>query len=303
MLIPEKTYSFVEENPRNKLTFKKFFKELYYRIMYDEISFLAANLSYYFVLSILPMILVALALTPYFNIDQSYILAKINSVAPGVLGNYIFGMISEVLNNKSNTILTFGIVFTLWSASNGIYGLMYAFNMAFRVREERMWIVIKFISIISTIVILVAMFIMLTLLVFGKQIAWVLFHRLNFDEEFSIMWNYMTYLLPSFFTFVILIFLYILATNLKIGISRVAPGALFASIAWILLSKLFGYYIDHFSSYIKTYGSIGAIMSFIIWLYLTGYILILGAQINAILYNYKVENRKYEETHIKIEEK
>lgn len=302
MLIPEKTYSFIEDKPRNKLTFKKFCKEIYYRVMYDEISFQAANLSYYFILSILPMLLVALALTPYFNIDQDYLLEKINSIAPGVLGDYIFGMISEVLNNKSNTILTFGIIFTLWSASNGIYGLMYAFNMSFRVREERMWIIVKFISVILTVIIMLAMFVMLVLLVFGKQITWLLFHKFNFDEGFYTMWNYVTYLLPLLFTFVIFIFLYTLATNLKLKIKIVAPGALFASISWIVLSKLFGYYIDHFSNYIKTYGSIGAIMLFIMWLYLTGYVLILGAQINAILYNYKVEHRKFEETHVYLKE-
>lgn len=302
MLIPEKTYSFVEDKPKNKLTFKKFIKELYYRIMYDEISFLAANLSYYFILSLLPMLLVALALTPYFNINQDYLLQKINSVAPGVLGEYIFGMISEVLNNKSNTILTFGIVFTLWSASNGIYGLMYAFNVAFRVKEERMWLIVKIISVIFTVIIMLIMFVVLVLLVFGKQITWLMFHKFNFDEQFYSVWGYITYLLPFIFMFIIFICLYILATNLKIGIKIVSPGALFASLSWIIISKMFGYYIDHFSNYIKTYGSIGAIMLFIIWLYLTGYILILGAQINAIIYNYKIENRKFEETHIDLVE-
>lgn len=300
MLIPDKNYSFVEEHPKYKLTIKKFAKELYYRMMYDEISLLSANLSYYFILSILPMMLVALALTPYFNIDQQYLLSKINTLAPGVLGDYVFGMIREVLDNKNNTILTFGIIFTLWAASNGIYGLMYAFNISFRVKEERMWIVVKLISIVFTVVLMIAMFIMLVLLVFGRQITWLLFHRFNFDEQFYTVWSYITYLLPLFFTFFIFVFLYILATNLKIGFRSVAPGALFACISWILLSKAFGYYIDHFSNYIKTYGSIGAIMLFIMWLYFTGYVLIIGAEINAILYNYKVEDRRFEETHIDI---
>lgn len=300
MLIPDKNYSFVEEEPKNKLTLKKFTKELYYRIMHDEISLISANLSYYFILSILPMLLVALALTPYFNINQDYILTKIESIAPGALGEYIFRMISEVLNNKNDTILTLGILFSLWSASNGIYGLMYAFNIAFRVKEERMWLTVKFISVFFTIVLMIAMFIMLILLVFGKQITWLLFHKLDFDEGFYNLWNYITYLIPLLLTFFIFTFLYMLATNIKIPFKVAINGALFSAISWILISKLFGYYIDHFSNYIKTYGSIGAIMLFIMWLYFTGYILIIGAEINAILYNYRVENRKFEETHINI---
>lgn len=302
MLIPDKNYSFVDEKPKNKLTLWKFIKELYYRLMHDDIAVLSANLSYYFILSILPLIVVALSLTPYFKIDQNYLLEKINAIAPGVLGEYIFGMISEVLNNKSNTILTFGIIVTLWSASNGIYGLMYAFNVAFRVKEERMWLKVKIISVLFTVVLMISMFLMLVLLVFGKQITWLMFHKLNFDTGFYNMWNYITVLLPLIFTFVIFVFLYKLATNVKISFANVALGALFASISWIILSKLFGYYIDHFSNYIKTYGSIGAIMLFVMWLYFTGYILIIGAEINAIIYNYKVENRNFEETHIPVKE-
>lgn len=300
MLIPDKNYTFIGENPKNKLTFKKFLKELYYRMMHDELSLISANLSYYFVLSILPLLMVILALTPYFNINQNFLLTKIETIAPGVLGDYIFTLISEVLNNKNQTIITFGIIFTLWSASNGIYGLMYAFNIAYRVKEKRMWITVKIISIFFTIVIMVAMLLMLVLLVFGKQITWVLFHKLNFDKEFFDIWNYITILLPLFFTIIIFTFLYMLATNLKIPIKLAIPGAVFSAFSWIIISKVFGYYIDHFSNYIKTYGSIGAIMLFVIWLYFTGYILIIGAEINAILYNYRIENRKFEETHIEI---
>ena len=300
MLIPDKNYTFIGENPKNKLTFKKFLKELYYRMMHDELSLISANLSYYFILSILPLLMVILALTPYFNINQNFLLTKIETIAPGVLGDYIFTLISEVLNNKNQTIITFGIIFTLWSASNGIYGLMYAFNIAYRVKEKRMWITVKIISIFFTIVIMEAMLLMLVLLVFGKQITWVLFHKLNFDKEFFDIWNYITILLPLFFTIIIFTFLYMLATNLKIPIKLAIPGAVFSAFSWIIISKVFGYYIDHFSNYIKTYGSIGAIMLFVIWLYFTGYILIIGAEINAILYNYRIENRKFEETHIEI---
>ncbi|GAB7568134.1 hypothetical protein MUSASHINO07_06840 [Gemella sp. Musashino-2025] len=300
MFIPEKNYSFYEENPKGKLTFKKFVKEMYYRIMYDEISILSSNLSYYFILSLFPMLLVALALTPYFKIDQQFLLEKIQTFAPGDLGNYLFSIISEVLNNKSNnTILTFGIIFTLWSASNGIYGIIIAFNNAFRVRDERVWIVTKIISIIFTILFLVGMFLVLTLVVFGKQLTWLLFHKLHFDEGFSNLWTYLTYSFPMLFTFIVFVFIYILGPNVKVRVISIFPGAIFSTISWTLVSRLFGYYIDHFSSYIKTYGTIGGLMAFILWLYITGYILILGAEINAILHNYKVEHRVFEETHTK----
>lgn len=297
MFIPEKNYSFYEDNPKGKLTIKKFVKEMYYRLMYDEISLLSANLSYYFILSLFPMLIVALALTPYFKIDQQFLLEKIQSYAPGDLGDYLFDMISEVLNNKNNTIITVGIVFTLWSASSGIYGIIIAFNNAFRVRDGRIWIVTKIISVILTALFLVGMFLALALIVFGKQLTYILFHKFNLDEGFYNLWSVINYTLLLLFIFFVFMFLYTMGPNLKLKTISILPGALFATLSWTVVSKLFGYYIDHFSSYIKTYGTIGAFMAFILWLYITGYILIIGAEINAIFHNYKVEHRVFEETH------
>ena len=297
MFIPEKNYSFYDDNPKGKLTIKKFAKEMFYRVMYDEISLLSANLSYYFILSLFPMLIVALALTPYFKIDQQFLLEKIQSYAPGDLGDYLFDMISEVLNNKNNTIITVGIVFTLWSASSGIYGIIIAFNNAFRVRDGRIWIVAKLISVILTALFLVGMFVALVLIVFGKQLTYILFHKFNLDEGYYNLWSVLNSSLPVLFIFLIFVFLYTMGPNLKLKAISIIPGAIFATISWIIVSKLFGYYIDHFSSYIKTYGTIGAFMAFVLWLYITGYILIIGAEINAIFHNYKVEHRVFEETH------
>ena len=297
MFIPEKNYSFYDDNPKGKLTIKKFVKEIYYRLMYDEISLLSANLSYYFILSLFPMLIVALALTPYFKIDQQFLLEKIQNFAPGDLGDYLFDMISEVLNNKNNTIITVGIVFTLWSASSGIYGIIIAFNNAFRVRDGRIWIVTKLISVVITALFLLGMFVVLALVVFGKQLTYLLFHKFNLDEGFYNLWSVLNYSFPILFIFIVFVFLYIMGPNLKLKAISIIPGAIFSTISWALVSRLFGYYIDHFSSYIKTYGTIGAFMAFIIWLYITGYILIIGAEINAIFHNYRVEHRVFEETH------
>ena len=276
MFIPEKNYSFYEENPKGKITVKKFAKEMFYRVMYDEISLLSANLSYYFILSLFPMLIVALALTPYFKIDQQFLLEKIQSFAPGDLGDYLFNMISEVLNNKNNnTIITVGIVFTLWSASSGMYGIIIAFNNAFRVRDGRIWILTKLISIVFTALFLIGMFVVLALIVFGKQLTYLLFHKFNLDEGFYNLWSILNYSFPILFTFIVFMFLYIVGPNLKLKAISILPGALFSTISWTLVSRIFGYYIDHFSSYIKTYGTIGAFMAFIIWLYITGYILII----------------------------
>ena len=141
------------------------------------------------------------------------------------------------------------------------------------------------------------MFVVLALVVFGKQLTYLLFHKFNLDEGFYNLWSFLNYSFPVLFTFIVFLFLYIMGPNLKLKAISVFPGAIFSTISWTMISRMFGYYIDHFSSYIKTYGTIGALMAFIIWLYITGYILIIGAEIKAIFHNYRVEHRVFEETH------
>ena len=93
-----------------------------------------------------------------------------------------------------------GIVFTLWSASSGIYGIIIAFNNAFRVRDGRIWIVTKLISVVITALFLVGMFVVLALVVFGKQLTYLLFHKFNLDEGFYNLWSVLNYSFPILFT-------------------------------------------------------------------------------------------------------
>lgn len=286
MLLPSKTVNYYQQQPYGKLTVNKFCREIIGRLMNDEISGLAAQLAFYFIFSLFPMMIFLLTLTPYLKVDQNYVLKLIESHIPGNIGYIIFQTISEVLNHRSTTLLTFSLLAALWSASTGVFALMNAFNIAFRHQEDRSWLVVRSMSIFFTLILSLMFIMMLVLLVFGKQLGELIFAYLPGDTDFSHIWEVIRLGLPPIVILMILTLLYALAPATKTRFIATIPGAIFAMLAGLVVTTLFSYYVSNFGNYAKMYGSIGGVIAMLFWLYLMGFILILGAEINAIIHNY-----------------
>lgn len=291
MLMPNKTINCYEQSPYGKLTMRKFFREFIGRLQNDEISGLAAQLAFYFIFSMFPLMIFLLTLTPYLNIDQQYVLHLIQSNIPGNIGDVIFQTISEVLNNRSTTLLAFSLLAALWSASTGVFALMGAFNIAFRHEEHRNWLIVRTLSVFFTLVLSLMFIMMLILLVFGKQLGKLILNYLPKDTDFSFIWEVIRLGLPPIVIIVILTFLYRLAPSVKTKFISSVPGAIFAMLGGLVVTSLFSYYVGNFGNYSKMYGSIGGVIAMLFWLYLMGFILILGAEINAIFHNYYPKKR------------
>ncbi|TDM05307.1 YihY/virulence factor BrkB family protein [Macrococcus lamae] len=264
-----------------------FLQKLLYRISRDDASGLAAQLAYYFLLALFPLLIFLLTLIPLFNIDQSTITDAISKNAPGDTAKTINGIVGDVMKNSSGGLLSFGIIAALWSASNGMTALMNAFNVAYEVEDNRNPIIAKLLSVLFTIIMTLVLVVTLALPVFGEQIGNLLFGKLGLESQFVWVFNLIKIVLPVLVTFVVFMTLYTLAPHVKLKLKSVLPGALFATIVWLGASALFGLYVSNFANYSKTYGSIGGVIVLMLWLYLTGFIIIIGAQINAIFHQNK----------------
>lgn len=260
-----------------------FIQKLLYRIAKDDASGMSAQLAYYFLLSLFPLLIFLLTLIPLFNIEQSQITEAINNNAPGDTATLITGVVEDVMSNSSGGLLSFGLIAALWSASNGMTALMNAFNVAYEVEDSRNFFVAKGLSILFTIIMVLVFATALALPVFGGQIGNYLFGTVGLEQQFKWIFNLVQVALPVIITFIVFSALYTLAPHVKISWKSVLPGALFATVVWLGASFLFGIYVNNFSNYSKTYGSIGGIIVLMLWLYLTGFIIIIGAQINAII--------------------
>lgn len=261
---------------------------LIYRIGKDNATGLAAQLSYYFLLALFPTLIFVLTLIPLFQVNPDTITNMISENAPGDTAKLITGIIDDVMNNASGGLFSFGLIAALWSASNGMTALMNAFNVAYDVEDGRNAIILKIMSVFFTVIMVVVFGIAIALPIFGQQIGNLLFGPLGLESELRWIFSLIKVVLPLIVTFIVFITLYTLAPNIKIKLLSVVPGAAFTTVAWLGSSALFGLYVNNFANYSKTYGSIGGIIVLMIWLFLTGLIIIIGAEINAVLHQKKM---------------
>ncbi|MGC9616195.1 YihY/virulence factor BrkB family protein [Staphylococcus pasteuri] len=264
-----------------------FFSYLVYRIGKDDASGLAAQMTYHFVLAMFPMLIFLLTLLPVFNIDQSRITDMLSS-APSETSSIIKSVIGDVTKNSSGGLLSVGLILAIWSASNGMTAIMNSFNVAYDVEDSRNGILLKLLSVVFTIVMGFVFLIAMALPTLGSAISHYLFGPLGLDSQIKWIFTLLRVVLPLIIILLLFIVLYSVASNVKTKFRSVLPGAIFTSVIWLLGSFAFGWYISNFGNYSKTYGSIAGIIILLIWLYLTSFIIIIGAEINAIIHQRNV---------------
>lgn len=269
--------------------FSALISRLIRRIFENDLFGLAAQLAYFFLLSLFPLLLFLVSLLPYLPITQEDILGVIRDFAPGDSMQLIETNINE-LSQKNGKLLSFGIIATIWSASNGINAIVKALNSAYEVEESRPFLIARGMAILFTFAMLFVFVVALLLPVFGKLIGIYLFAKFGLSDEFMSIWNTLRWLVSSLILFIVFTGLYWIAPNKKLKCLTVVPGAIFATVGWILSSLAFSYYVTNFGNYSATYGSIGAIIVLMIWFYLTGIIIILGGEINALFSKYKSDD-------------
>lgn len=256
-------------------------RRLLNRMKEADVFGLSAQLAYFFLLSLFPLLLFLITLLGHLPIDVNSILDFIRPYAPADIMTLIESNITEIVNVQSSGLLSIGIIGTLWSASNGVNAITKAFNRAYQVKENRAFLVARLIAIGLTIAMIAVIIIALLLPVFGKAIGVYIFSFIHASEEFLYLWNMLRWVVSSVVLFIVLIALYKLAPNIKVTIRSVVVGAAFATIGWQLVSLAFSYYVSSIGNYSATYGSLGTVIVLMIWFYITGIIIITGGVLNA----------------------
>ena len=269
-----------------------FFKRLLFRFSHDNTTGMAAQLAYYFLLAIFPLLIFLLSIVPLFRIEPDLITGFIQDYAPSEISGLLEGIITDVLSNSGGGILSIGLILTLWSASNGMTALMNAFNVAYDVEDSRNFVKAKLLSVFFTVILSLSVILTFVLIVFGEQIGNLMFGVIGLDDQFSFVWNLVRSILPVLLVFIVFFIMYMTAPNIKLKIKSVIPGTLFTTIAFLAASWGFSFYVSNFSNYSATYGSIAGVIILIFWLYITGVIIILGAQINSILHKRTLEKEQ-----------
>ena len=259
-------------------------KQLIKKMNRHRITGLAAEQAFYYLLSIFPLLILLLSILPYLSMDPQAVSNIFHDFIPTETSQLMEDTLYSILNERNSSLLTIGIVGTLWSASNGINAFIHSMNIAFDVKETRNYLTNRFLAIIMTIGIICAFIIALLLPVFGNIILDLIDQFVPISDEFLSLIHVLRWGIAVIVISIILAFLYKVAPNMYLSIKHVLAGAVIATILWLLVSLGFSFYVNNFGNYSATYGSLGGVIALMLWLYLTGLSLIIGGEINAFLY-------------------
>ncbi|MCA0971926.1 YihY/virulence factor BrkB family protein [Halobacillus litoralis] len=259
-------------------------KELIERFGKDDVGGMAAQLAYFFLLSLFPFMIFLVTLLGFINVDEGRVLAFISTYAPPEAFDLITNNVSSLLQNENGGILSIGIIGTLWAASNGVNAIIRAFNRAYEVKEDRHFLITRLIAIVLTISMVIVIGIALLLPVLGHSIGLYLFSYIGLSDSFITAWEALRWMISTVIFFIVLSFLFAMAPNKKIKYKNTSIGALFSTVSWQGTSLLFSFYVSNLGNYSSAYGSLGSVIVLMIWFYLTGVIIILGGEINAIIF-------------------
>lgn len=266
---------------------KSYGKEFGAKFKEDNATILAAAQAYYYLLAIVPLLILLLAILPYLQIEPQRVMDFMGTILPGEVASTFEEQIVSVVTTPSGGLLTFGILGTLWSASNAVSAFIKATNEAYDVEETRSFIAQKGIAILLTLFMLVAVIVALVLPIFGGAIIDMISSFLSLPPQTEILFQVLRWVISIAVMSIVLAFMYKIAPNKHFPFKEVIIGALIATILWQLVSLAFSFYVSNFGSYSATYGSLGGLIVLILWFFLTGLILVIGAEINAIIHKRK----------------
>jgi membrane protein len=246
-----------------------YLKLLIRKIDEDQVTTGAAALAFYFSLAIFPALITMISIIPYLPIEnlQEGLNAIIMSNLPDEASNLVVSITAEVVEVKRPVLLSTGFAFALWSASSGVMGIIQQINKVLEVKETRNYFKLRLIA--TGITILFGVLIIAT-------IAFILYLS-NFDSLFIDIIDFLVS-----FSVILLTFagLYYLTPKPSMRFQFITPGSFFGAIGFILFVNGFKLYLSHFNNYSKTYGSLGGMIIFMLWLYVIGFLILLGAEIN-----------------------
>ncbi len=268
--------------------FKTFFYRLYERAMEEDIMSSAAQVAFYFSFALFPLLLFLVSLFGIIlgSADdlRGELFYYLRQVMPNSAYELVQTTIVEVTTGSSGGKLTLGFFIALWSASAGVDSLRIALNSVYNLRETRDWWKTKLLSLSFTFVITILVSVALAIVFYGWKFV-----------SFSL--SSMSLPIPSPFFLVIIQWVAILIVLLIVfGLLFnyipnhspfkwiwITPGAITGIILWLILSNGFRLYLNYFNSYNKTYGSLGAVIILMLWLYLTALVILIGGLINSIV--------------------
>ena len=248
----------------------------------DNVLGLAAQLAYYFILALAPAMLAMIAIASFF---PQQLLQNALSGFSGVVPQDVFSILETQVSNlaggRDGGLLTFGFLFALWSSSAAMVAIIDAMNRVYEIGEGRPWWKVRLTAIALTIALAIFILISIFLIMAGPALAEWLASQMGLGTAFAVTWKIVQWPVVLLLVTVGIGLIFYFAPDAEQDWEWVTPGALVATILWLLASLGFKLYVANFADYNATYGSLAGVIVLLLWFYISGLAILIGAEMNA----------------------
>ena len=265
------------------LSWPQLFKRTFTETLADDVLNLAAQQAYYFFFALFPALLATISIASFFPVHNlvDEIVTMLGRVAPPDVLEIIKGQLSEISNSKAGGILTLAFLFTLWSSSSAIVSMCSTLNAAYDITEGRPWWKVRLTAIGLTIGLALFILASMTLVIAGPTIAERIADTMRLGAVFEWSWKILQWPVVLMLVATAFAMVYYFAPDAEQDWVWITPGSVLATILWIGISLGFKFYLANFANYNETYGTIGGVMVLLLWFYVSGIALLVGAELNA----------------------
>ena len=279
------------------------------KVAKDEILDRANGVAFNFVLSIFPALIFLFTLIPYIHevipeVSSESILQFIGDMMPAHMSSPVNDTIEDVVSQRREGLLTFGALFALFLATNGMMSLMQAFNACYKTVERRSYIKMRLVATALTLMLAVVMILAIVLLVIGSiaidfvtHLGWINLDAYTYYFLFSVR-----FVVIFIVFFLAISFIYYFGPAVHYNWRFFSAGSLIATFLCIAVSYGFSFYVTNFADYNKLYGSIGVLIAIMIWQLLLTVVLLIGYELNASFHHaYSIAGIKHPKARQKVQ--
>lgn len=257
----------------------------------DYVSEYTAECAYYTILSFIPFIIFFITLIQYTNVDKETIFFIIKEMIPTTMHDMILGIINEVYSKSLGTMSVAALV-ALWSSGKGFFSLCKGLRKIYRVEMQNTNAIMRIEGTVYSLIFIIAIIMFLLILVLGNRINNIVIQKF---EAFSIVTTFILKIrvfILIILTFILFLFIYKFIPKHKLNFKTQIYGAAFVAVTWYIISWVFSIYINIFDGFSNTYGSLTSIILIMMWVYTCMYIILVGAEINTLVREYKLSKCK-----------
>jgi membrane protein len=253
-----------------------------------DVSGLAAEMAYRFLFALFPFLIFLAAVVGFVGARTGQqhlfdtIMTFMTVLAPPEIQQVVNDWVAGVVSTQSPGLLTVGVAGALWGAAGGVGTLIKGLNRAYGVEETRPFPKVQGMALLTTVVLALMMLVGAGLYLFGDWLGMLLAAQFGLGNAFLTFWALLRGPAVAVGLALLLVLVYAVLPNRDINGRQALPGAVAATTGWVLLTLGFSFYISNFGSYDRTFGSLGAAVVLMVWMYAVGLILLIGGEINAV---------------------